>query len=166
MPHSTTFEKSNHTDWPGGPKLDTHLIEQLEVHLDTQLRLCVALERIADDLPQKVCRQSCLHAARSIYPIIKSAHRFEEDSLFPAIREAFANQPNSPDSPFQRLMEEHWEDESFGQEIAEVMREFVAGRDTNTDKLSYMLRGFFEGLRRHIAFEKQVFGPVLSGQQA
>lgn len=152
-----------------GPDLGGHavprvLITQLQEHLNKQLGLCAALEKIADGLPDNVCRQSCLHAARSIYPIVKSAHQFEEDRLFPAIQEAFAAQPNAPESPFQRLMQEHWEDESFGEEISEVILEFVAGRDTNTDKLSYMLRGFFEGLRRHIAFEKEVFTPIFQLQ--
>ncbi|MEO0636338.1 MAG: hemerythrin domain-containing protein [Pseudomonadota bacterium] len=137
------------------------MIQELTVHLETQLKLCTALEKIADDLPDKVCRQSCLHAARSIYPIIKSAHQFEEERLFPALQSALEARPASAGNPIQRLMEEHWEDESFGQEIADVMREFVAGRDANTDKLGYMLRGFFDGLRRHIAFERELLGPLL-----
>ncbi|MEO0496004.1 MAG: hemerythrin domain-containing protein [Pseudomonadota bacterium] len=148
------------------PAIDPKLVERLQAHLTSQLDLCAALETIADGLPDNVCRQTCLHAARSIYPIVKSAHEFEEDELFPAIKEVFLAQDTRPESPFERLMEEHWEDESFGQELAEVIREFVAGRDTNTDKLSYMLRGFFEGLRRHIAFEKEVFTPIFATQTA
>ena len=35
------------------------------------------------------------------------------------------------------------------------------GRDCNFEALSYMLRGFFEGLRRHIAFEVEHLMPIL-----
>lgn len=137
------------------------LLPQLQAHLDAQLNLCSALEKIADELPHMPNRQTCLHTARSIYPIIKSAHQFEEEQLFPELRKAVQDGDASLEPVLQRLHGEHWEDESFGEELSEAIKEFVADREQNTDKLSYMLRGFFEGLRRHIAFEMEAFPPLL-----
>lgn len=136
------------------------LAGSLDHHLQQQLVLCRALESIADDLPGSVNKQACLHVANSIFPVIKSAHDFEEKALFPVL---FADlKSDAFKQTLERLHEEHWEDESFAEELTEALKEFVAGRDRNTDKLSYMLRGFFEGLRRHIAFEKETFGPMLA----
>ncbi|MEM9733378.1 MAG: hemerythrin domain-containing protein [Pseudomonadota bacterium] len=140
--------------------LPDDIVFLLDKHLKKQLVLCDALENIADALPESVNNQNCLHVAGSIYPIIKSAHEFEENQLFPLLTEGEA--PENLAQTLTRLHEEHWEDESFSAELTEALRDFVAGRDTNTDKLAYMLRGFFEGLRRHIAFEKEALGLVAS----
>ena len=46
-------------------------------------------------------------------------------------------------------------------EIVDALEELATVGVGNIDKLSYMLRGFFEGLRRHIAFEKEHLVPLL-----
>lgn len=134
------------------------LKDELDMHLNRQTALCDALEEIADALPDQVNTQKCLQIARSIYPIIKAAHEFEEKRLFPVIAQTHG-QCFGMLKTIERLHSEHWEDESYGQELTEVLKEFVAGKERNVDKLAYMLRGFFEGLRRHIAFEKEMLSP-------
>lgn len=138
------------------------LFERLNLHLLAQKQLCDQLERIADGLPRHVDHQQCLIAAQAVYPVVMAAHSFEEKELFPAIIKADPIHPNISEI-LERLHGEHWEDESFAQEIADALRGFVSGREHNVDKLSYMLRGFFEGLRRHIAFEKEMFVSATQG---
>lgn len=147
--------KTNHSG------LSADLLTQLDRHLKQQLALCDALENIADSLPDSLDNQVCLQVAGSIYPIIRSAHAFEEQKLFPVL----AASDTSLDllHTLDRLHGEHWEDESFSGEITEALREFVAGRETNSEKLGYMLRGFFGGLRRHIAFEQEALGLFAAG---
>ncbi|MEL7271792.1 MAG: hemerythrin domain-containing protein [Pseudomonadota bacterium] len=142
-------------------ELSKELLQGLSHHLEQQLALCDALENIADGLPEAVDNQLCLQLACSIYPIVRSAHEFEEQQLFPALvtARASAHLPQTLD----RLHAEHWEDESFSGELSEALKDFVAGRDRNVEKLGYMLRGFFEGLRRHIAFEKEALGLMANG---
>ena len=134
---------------------DASLLDELEMHLNHQLELCDRLEEIADTLPNNIDNQRCLHAARSIYPTIKAAHDFEEKRIFPLLVKSLPCN-NELKEIIERLHAEHWEDESFGQELEDALKAFVAGTEKNIDKLSYMLRGFFEGLRRHIAAEKQI----------
>lgn len=139
------------------------MIATLFRHFQSQLGLCAALEDIADSLPNDVNKQKCLHAAQSIPPIVKAAQDFEENFLFPSLK---SNQPVSVNLTLniERLCAEHCEDESFGDEVADALHELAQGQLQNVDKLSYMLRGFFEGLRRHIAFEQEHLLPLLSSE--
>jgi hemerythrin-like domain-containing protein len=56
---------------------------------------------------------------------------------------------------------EHVRDEDVSSELLEELT-FVAeqGRARNADMLGYMLRGLFEGQRRHIAWENTVVVPA------
>ncbi len=84
--------------------------------------------------------------------------------LFPAARRIHADNVQLA-STLERLRYEHWEDESFAEEVTEALMSFVTEpQHRNTDKLAYMLRGFFEGLRRHIAFEREHLIPMLLGR--
>lgn len=137
---------------------DASIFDELNGHLKTQIALCDALEKIADDLPTKVDRQECLHIAKNIFPIIKRAHEFEETKLFPMFADT-KFQINS-EAILERLQSEHWEDESYALELQEALTEYVANSPaSNAEALGYMLRGFFGNLRRHIASEKEFFNP-------
>ncbi len=137
-----------------------HIAEYRAYHAK-QTRICEQLEMLADSLPDNVDNQECLILARAIYPEMKRCHEFEENTLFPEAREA------DPDnltlaSTLERLRYEHWEDESFAEELTEALTGFVTEPNyRNPEKLAYMLRGFFEGLRRHIAFEREHLIPIL-----
>lgn len=145
---------------PGGQHIENHVATLRACH-GRQMQLCEELERLADALPDHIENQQCLHTARSIYPEIKRSHDFEEKVLFPAAR-AFDAENLGLFSTLERLRYEHWEDESFAEELTEALISFVTEPEKrNPEKLAYMLRGFFEGLRRHIAFEREHLIPLL-----
>lgn len=144
--------RKNDDEKPDLSELTVSLTD-LESHFEAQLGLCNALEKLADSLPGNINKQECLYVARSIYPIIKSAHEYEENSFFPFINksEAESELPVTID----RLHAEHWEDENYAGEIQEALIDFVTHPEhSNPEAIGYMLRGFFEGVRRHIAFER------------
>ncbi|MEP0941524.1 MAG: hemerythrin domain-containing protein [Rhizobiaceae bacterium] len=133
----------------------------MKQHFSQQLDLCDQLEAIADALPQKFDTQRLLVIARSIFPTVKTAHHFEENRIFPHIRVEAASKADLNLS-LERLQYEHWEDESFAEEVSEGLIKFVSDAERpSPDTLAYMLRGFFEGLRRHIAFEAEHILPLL-----
>ena len=140
---------------------EQELIILINRHLSCLYSLCDALEKIANNLPRSTDKQACLSLTRSIFPIIHEAHEFEEKKLFPYLLDA--NQQNKPlIKSLGRLQFEHYEDETFAQEISEALHEYVTGEDKLfAEKLAYMLRGFFEGVRRHLAFEKEHLIPLL-----
>ncbi len=136
------------------------IAEQTQAHHRKQQRMCSRLEAIADGLPLKVDRQECLVLARDIYPTVKAAHDFEENVLFPHLRKS--SKAASLNDGLERLRFEHWEDEAYAEEISEALgRIGRGGAVTDAEKISWMLRGFFDGVRRHMAFEAEHLLPML-----
>ena len=141
-------------------------LETMSGYLKSQIALCNELENIADSLPDRVNAQDCLHVARSIYPTVRKAHDFEENELFPMLKSRFESDTQLLEA-LNRLHFEHWEDESFAEEVADGLKAFVAKRErANPEVLAYMLRGFFEGLRRHIAYEQDHLCPLVKQLEA
>lgn len=126
-----------------------------------QLALCDDLEAIADSLPTTIVNQDCLFAAKSLGRLIRDVHTYEEETLFPALTQVF---PSSSEfsGAIDRLTFEHLADECYADDLAEKLLYLgTGGRDVNMEALGYMLRGFFEALRRHIAFERDHFSGAI-----
>ena len=121
-----------------------------------QRSVCDALELIADSLPDAVDRKVCLHAARVLPTLMARTHRYEEDVLFAALDRPGLT-PFNPHATLERLKVEHAGDECFAEELSEVLFSYAEGRPTHSaEATGYMLRGFFEALRRHIAIEEEL----------
>lgn len=130
-----------------------------------QLALCDDLEEIADSLPANIVNQQCLLAAKSLTRLIRDVHAFEEETLFPALRRVF-RASDEFNAAVDRLTFEHLTDECYADDIAEKLTYVGSGgRDVNMEALGYMLRGFFEALRRHIAFERDHFSSAVETLQ-
>lgn len=125
-----------------------------------QQKLCDALERIADDLPDNVDKM----LVAAVLPMLRvdlGVHiRDEEEGLFPLMCKRA-----QPGDNFQEIAEvlllEHSADEGFADEIVDQLEAIKDGRrPLNPDMLGYMLRGFFETQRRHLAWEDAVVLPL------
>lgn len=141
------------------------LLDVLERGHAALLDLCSELERIADALPNNVDRQACLTLGRAVAETTARIHRREEDVLFPAL---LASRPQQRDlaATLDRLRLEHHGDECYAEEVDEALTAFGEGRRSmSADAIGYLLRGFFEGQRRHVAFEKELVAPLLTPQQ-
>nr|CAD6413495.1 hemerythrin domain-containing protein [Rhizobium sp. Q54] len=117
-----------------------------------QLALCDELEEIADSLPANVNKQKCIYAAKALMPMIQALHRYEETVLFPRVQQR--NGADSQGETLSRLRYEHLEDEGYAEELTETLLKLGSDDPVNVEAVGYMLRGFFEGMRRHIAFER------------
>ena len=127
-----------------------------------KLRLCDELERIADGLPREVDRHLCLTIAARIVPLLEESHAYEEEHVFPAFAAA-AVPPSVGDASIRRLKAEHIQDEGAAQDLADVLFPIGHGAPIdNPEALGFMLRAFFESMRRHIAFEREHVMPVLA----
>lgn len=118
---------------------------------EQQLVLCDILEEIADSLPHRLNHQRCIRAAQLIGPLLRSAHAAEEAELFPRIAALHAQ----GDMVVEQLRLEHLEDECFAEEVQfELQRMGCRKPVLAPEATGYMLRGFFEGLRRHVRHER------------
>ncbi|SMC82673.1 hemerythrin domain-containing protein [Rhizobium sp. RU36D] len=127
---------------------------------EEQLALCGELEDIADSLPSSINRQKCIYAAKALGPLIRGVHHFEETVLFPLIQSAAGGHFAET---IDRLKFEHCEDECFAEELTDALLKLGSGARVNMEATGYMLRGFFEGMRRHIAFEREFLLSRLPG---
>nr|ACF98080.1 hypothetical protein [uncultured bacterium 1042] len=120
-----------------------------------KLRICDALEEIADSLPDQIDRLKCIGVASALLPLLRRVHRYEEEVLFPAYETARGSSFDGAAS-IHRLRVEHLEDECFADEVTEVLMAIGhGGAIENPEALGFMLRGLFETVRRHIAFESE-----------
>jgi hypothetical protein len=138
-----------------------HIAETWRRNLAAQVELCGLLEALADALPDKIDVQSGLNLARTIYPTIRRIHVFEEETVFPFLFVVSGSAADLAGS-LERLRYEHMEDESLAEEIHDAITELVAGnRGSHASMLAYMLRGLFENLSRHVAFEREHLLPLV-----
>lgn len=127
---------------------------ELQRAFDRQMALCDLLETIADSLPGGVDRQQCLHTARVIGSLIRQGHRTEEAILFPQLS---AGQGDA-DDVVERLRLEHIEDECLAEEVQYELLQLGSGKpDLCPEATRSMLRGFFQGLRRRVRYEHELF---------
>ncbi len=130
------------------------ILQVMESHHRRLLQLCDRLERVADGLPDDVDVKLCLRLARTLPDILEASHRFEEEVFFPRMR-ALYDADLLVASNLARLRGEHREDQSFGTEVAEVLLDWgLCAGQHDAEATGYMLRGFFESMRRHVAFEQ------------
>lgn len=145
------------------PVPDGEMIAWLRIAHSEQLSLCDELEEIADSLPANVNRQKCIYAAKALVPMIRALHRYEETVLFPRVQGK--NGIDEDDETLTRLRYEHLEDEGYAEELTETLLKLASNEPVNMEAVGYMLRGFFEGLRRHIAFERMHLLKDFSAEQ-
>jgi Hemerythrin HHE cation binding domain len=144
----------------GQVALGPDLLAQFRKHLMQQERLCDRLEALADSLPDKINIQESLYVAQCLLPVVVTAHRFEEGTAFPLLKEKLNS--SSLDETLDRLGFEHMGDEQFAEDICAALRSYVMDRHSqNAEAMAWMLRGFFDALRRHIAFEREHILPLL-----
>ena len=130
---------------------------------DLQLAMCLKLEAIADSLPNIFDKDLWLKSSQSISPVLEKAHSFEELELYPALLRQKGAELRFADV-LKRLESEHHNDEDYAENVAHAIGNYVKHNDHNkAESLSWMLRGFFESIRRHIAFEREHILPFLEG---
>ena len=122
--------------------------------------LCDVLETIADGLPNKLECALASMAAEALKTKVPLHHRQEEEVLFPLLTQRAAAQDNI-EAVVQQLRQEHLADDTYASDLIgllEMMGKGTAPR--NPEMAGYMIRGFFETYRRHIAFEDLVILPL------
>ncbi len=126
-----------------------------------QVTLCDILEDIADSLPHNVDKQLCLHTAKMLPPLIKRAHKIEQETLFPLLENSKECAVDLS-ATVKRLKAQHIRDEYNAEELAEILLSYGKGEPSHgAETTGYAIRGFFETLRRHIAFIEELISPAL-----
>lgn len=138
------------------------VVDAFERAYGEKLHFCDMLEEIADTLPDGVDRLKCLTVANALSPLLAGIHQFEEEVLFPTYSARCGGVDCA--TSIRRLSSEHVADECFADELTEALLAIGHGAPVdNPETLGFMLRGFFESVRRHVAFEREHLLPAIAG---
>ena len=143
--------------------LPDHRLEALEQSYGELLALCDGLETVADSLPHAVTARVCLTLAAGLEPLVARTHGLEEDALFPLLQ---ASQRPQLGPTLARLRAEQEADCSAAAEVSEALQDL--GNSTSAlsaDAIGYLLRSFFESMRRHVRGEKELIDMVRRNSQ-
>ncbi len=148
-------EEASRSGLPSGNPLD-----RLAAEHTLQLELCSLLEFIADGLPDRIDRRLVREVTTVLAHGLTAHFKFEEDVLFPLLRQR-ASADAALIAALDQLESEHGRDADLGEELAEELNAFcLKGQARNVEMLGYMLRGYFEGQRRHIEWENTIVLPA------
>ncbi|MEK1947226.1 MAG: hemerythrin domain-containing protein, partial [Ensifer adhaerens] len=95
---------------------------------------------------------ACSEIAEKLPSTLLAVHRLEDQILFPAIMAARGTDDGQ--RLIERLRDEHRHDGKLAEQVARVLHELLHARCPHSwEAIGYMLRAFFETVRRHIATE-------------
>jgi len=146
---------ASHRPQPLGEAFLT-LLERDQMRL---LRLCAALEKIADGLPGAV-HQKRTGKVLAFLDKAFSRHVFvHEKCLFPLVR-SLEEKNEHTETMLRELEFEHSADRGL---IVEILSAYMGrdSRNTGLEALGYLLRSFFENYRRHSAWERTALYPIV-----
>ncbi|MBD9543866.1 MULTISPECIES: hemerythrin domain-containing protein [Ensifer] len=117
------------------------------------LSLCDRLETLADSIPRRIDLTSCRVILTELPEKLRRVHALEEMILFPAVEIQRADDGRY--ALIARLRAEHDQDDRAAVELVRVLKAVLDNRPSlSWDAIGYMLRGFFETVRRHVATER------------
>lgn len=125
----------------------------LERSYQQLLDLCDVLEAIADSLPHPDAGL-CITTADALEPLVKLTHGQEEDVLFPIL--AASSRPEL-NQTVARLRREHLSDMATAGEVTDALRAVASSSSPlSPDAVGYLLRSFFDSMRRHVYGELEL----------
>lgn len=135
---------------PASASMRSDPLGYLEYDHKAQRALADLLEAVADGLPDQVNPASATLAASLLRDSVIRRTALEEETLFPLVEARAAE-----GSPLARAValarREHRDCAGRAIELAEELDELAReGRARNPDALGFMLRAFFDALRRHL----------------
>ena len=135
-------------------------VRRLEAHHRELLDLCIQLEEAAGELETSAVRTNLDALADTIPAMLAKTHEFEEQRLFPD----FDRNAGSCFAAMmiEQLKAEHRCDRLGAKELSLTLKALAKGRCAlGLDTIAYMIRGFQECLRRHIAAERLMIETLL-----
>lgn len=122
----------------------------LEAAYGEMLSLCDGLEAIADALPEHIDARPCHRIAAELEPALLRLQQAETNELFPLLA------LRSDAGAIARRHKTHIADGAAAAEVTDALNGLLRGEPRPApDALGYLLRAFFEGMRRHIAAETE-----------
>jgi len=139
-----------------------HVLDWLSAVQDRELKLCSLLEDIADELPSPLNHTLAAPAVPGLRVVVPRHEVIVRQVLFPRLRKSWQENSDELDAMIERFSRDNAMDTLLAHDAADLLEASMAdgGRVGNVGMLAYVLRGVFEGRRRHIEWEKAVLFPL------
>ena len=143
--------------------LNNQELRTLKQNHQDLLALCHDLEALADSLPFDVNERLCHDVSDSVVALLAHTQAFEEELLFPDLEREAGSCFSA--MMIERLKNEHRCDRLAAEEISLTLKALLRGHCGLTfETIGYMLRGFFECVRRHVASERALIEQLVPGE--
>ncbi len=143
--------------------LNNQELRTLKQNHQDLLALCHDLEALADSLPFDVNERLCHDVSDSVVALLARTQAFEEELLFPDLEREAGSCFSA--MMIERLKNEHRCDRLAAEEISLTLKALLRGHCGLTfETIGYMLRGFFECVRRHVASERALIEQLVPGE--
>jgi hypothetical protein len=143
-----------------------HVLGWLAAVQERELNLCRLLEFIADALPSPPDRKIVAAAIPGLRVTVLRHEVILRQILLPRLRDSRSIPSKHIDATMQRLSRDNAMDMLLANDAADLLEASIADHagQPNAGMLGFVLRGFFEGRRRHIEWEKAVLIPLAENQ--
>lgn len=124
------------------------------------LGIADALELLADQLPGRIELDLVAALQNVLEPSWDEHLNCHEELIMPLIERAGLDGPDTL-AEIALLDREHYQIAGVNDEVIEQLMRLASGERLNYETFGYILRGAFEGRRRHLDWETTFFGRVL-----
>lgn len=129
-------------------------LNRLRSSYERLLGVCDELEVFADGLSRRVPASHCAELIQRLSNTLTTTHEEEELVLLPVL--SSSSQPGLRNLA-TRLRQEHIFDSQVVMEIEEALLDWAGGiPGLSPDAIGYLLRSFFESVRRHVRTEQDL----------
>ncbi len=142
-----------------GHKTAKDPIAALDMEHAHLLSLCDRLEEIADALPNNLDPYVFETVARELRTMLPRLHRHMQQLLFPLLKKR-ARQKDGMADIIAGFTHEQNMDAGYALGVLDILDRFASGQlpldhePKDYEAVGYLLRGFFESLRRHLRWER------------
>jgi hemerythrin-like domain-containing protein len=160
---AVNVQKGRNSHFVPPPPLPRNFTDPIDFLVHEHARqewLCDVLETIADGLPGTLECALAAMVADALKVDVPLHHEDEEQGLFPLLQRRAVPEDNI-EAMIRQLNREHLADDTYSTDLIDLLDALAGGQiPVNPEMAGYMIRGFFESYRRHIAFENIVIMPL------
>jgi|SRR5690606_7656530 hypothetical protein len=121
----------------------------LDAAYEEMLALCDGLEAVADALPGPLDTALCQRLMARLVPALNTLQEHEARAMFETVL-------SSDIEAVRRRLKAHLADSAAAAEVTDALRALLGGETRpSPDALGYLLRAFFDTMRRHVATERE-----------
>ncbi len=146
-------------DWSACPAIEQPLVTFVRL-VREKMNVCGQLEEIANNLPDRVDAHQCASLAERLPGLLGLCDDIYQKVIFPLLLRHQSQRYFTPITA-ERLVSERLMDQGYAVEVSDLLDRLANSAPIpNVEASGYLLRGFFETVRRSSAFDLEYIIPM------